>query len=319
MTELYPLLLEPTLHVKVWGGRKLQTEMNKPLPTGEPYGESWEVHDTSVVANGPLKGQTVGDLLQRYGADLIGRNHDPAEGLPLLVKLLDAADWLSVQVHPDDEQAAELEGQPRGKTEAWFILAADPTAKLIIGVQPGTDREAMAQAIRETRLDDLLVAADIIPGDVLYIPAGTVHAIGPGVLLYEIQQSSDTTYRLYDWGRMGLDGKPRPLHIDKGVRVSNVDSLPTVAHPDDGTQAEVRIVESQFFVTTLHRLHHGATQTLDTQGTHFHTLTCIAGAITVRQDGNEITLNQGQSALIPAAAGQYSLHGDGVVLRSHER
>ncbi len=310
---LYPLLLESTLHVKVWGGRKLAEIMGKPLPTEEPYGESWEVHDTSTVVNGPHAGHTVGDLLATYGDALVGPGNDAGDGMPLLVKLIDASQWLSVQDHPNDLQAAKLEGQPRGKTEAWVILAADAGAKLVIGVNPGTDRAAMAQAIRENRLEDLLVYAKISAGDVLYIPAGTVHAIGPGTLLYEIQQSSDTTYRLYDWGRMGLDGKPRELHIEKGVQVANVGSLPQVTHPD----GEI-VVQGDFFTTFRHTLTPNAPVALDTDRRYFHMLTCVDGEVQIRTNGETVNMFKGQSGLVPAAQGAYRLTGTGTVLRSSQ-
>ena len=177
---LYPLNLQPALHVKVWGGRKLESLMNKPLPSAEPYGESWEVHDSVQVSNGPLRGNSLGELTRQYGADLIGANNDPAAGFPLLAKMLNAEAWLSIQVHPNDEQAAALEGEPRGKTEAWVILLhAEPGAKLIIGLKPGTTRAQMAAAIRSNVLEEMLVYAEVQAGDVLYIPANTVHAPGP--------------------------------------------------------------------------------------------------------------------------------------------
>lgn len=316
LTPLYPLLLEPSLHVKVWGGRQLADVMGKPLPTDEPYGESWELHDSATIANGDLAGHCLGDVLALYGAALVGPGSDPADGFPLLVKLLDAADWLSVQVHPDDAQAAELEGQPRGKTEAWYILAADEGAQLVIGVKPGTDRDEMAAAIRDNRLEALLVYAEIRPGDSLYMPAGTVHAIGPGTLIYEVQQSSDTTYRLYDWGRPGLDGQPRPLHIDKGVGVSNTESLPRLRHNNLNSDTEQHIIEGEYFATALHLLAPTLSTPLDTGGDSFHVLTCITGRARISTDSATVAMQKGQTVLVPAALGQYTLAGQGRVLRS---
>ena len=219
---LYPLKLRPALHVKVWGGRRLAQLMRKRLPSAEPYGESWELHDSATVANGPLRGASLGDLARRFGAELIGCGQDPDDGVPLLAKLIDATDWLSIQAHPNDEQAQALEGERRGKTEAWVVLHAEVGARLVIGLQPGTRRDQMAEAIRSNRLEELLIFAEVATGDVLQIPANTVHALGPGLLIYEIQQASDTTYRLYDWGRLGLDGQPRELHIAKGLEVANL-------------------------------------------------------------------------------------------------
>lgn len=311
---LYPLLLVPSLHRKVWGGRKLFTEMNKPLPDDAPYGEAWELHDTSTVANGPLAGRPLSELITTYEADLIGDN-PLDEGLPLLAKLLDADDWLSVQVHPDDAQARDLEGDPRGKTEAWIILRAEPDAKLVIGVKPGTSRETMAQAIHDQQLEDYIVYAPVKAGDVLYVRANTVHAIGPGILLYEIQQSSNITYRLYDWGRMGLDGKPRELHIDKGVQVANVESVPDIqsAQPQ---QAIETLVDSDYFKTVRYRLDDD-THHIDTHG-RFHALTCVEGHLTVMQDGQSVVFTTGQTVMIPASLPDYTLSGTGVVLLSHQ-
>ena len=215
--SLYPIKLQPVLHVKVWGGRKLAERLNKTMPSTEPYGESWELHGAARVRNGSLRGRSLAELTREYGAELIGQGSDPADGFPLLAKFIDANDWLSIQVHPDDAQARLLEGEPRGKTEAWVVLDADEGAKLVIGLEPGSGREQLADAIQQNRLEDLLVYTEVKSGDVLYVPANTVHALGPGILIYEIQQSSDITYRLYDWGRMGLDGRPRELHIDKGL------------------------------------------------------------------------------------------------------
>jgi len=317
---LYPLLLNPALHVKVWGGRRLESIMGKTLPTDEPYGESWEMHDTAMVMNGPLAGQSLGEVLAQYGPDLVGPDHDPAEGLPLLAKILDADDWLSVQVHPDDEQARELEGQPRGKTEAWYVLDGEPGAKIVIGVQPGTTPEQMAAAIESNTLENLLVYAEVGPGDVLFVRAGTIHALGSGLLIYEIQQSSDTTYRLYDWGRLGLDGKPREMHIEKGKRVANLNTLPEIIHTAQNPAQVVEIVDSPFFVTRLYQLNDavGTHVDLDTGGTRFHILTCIDGLVSVSAGAIQIELAKGRTALIPASVGAYTLEGTGRVLCSYQ-
>lgn len=311
MTQpLYPLLLTPTLHVKVWGGRKLETVLGKMLPGDAPYGESWELHDTSTIANGEYAGKTLSDLIEHYGTDIIGYGFDVAEGLPLLVKLLDATEWLSVQVHPNDEQAKKLEGDPRGKTEAWIILASEPDAKLVIGVQPGTSQTQMAEAIRDGKLEDILEYATVEAGDVLYMPANTVHAIGPGILLYEVQQSSNVTYRLYDWGRLGLDGKARELHIDKGVQVSNLDTLPQVIQPNGDL-----LVNGEYFQTKRIMLS-AEEQLFNTDGA-FHSLTCVSGSINIQHPVETVTVAMGQTAFIPAALGEYQLAGTGTVFQSY--
>ena len=310
---LYPLKLQPALHVKVWGGRMLEEALNKRLPTADPYGESWELHDTVSVTNGPLAGTTLGELTQRYGAALIGDGNDPSEGFPLLAKFIHASQWLSIQVHPDDRQARELEGDPRGKTEAWVILQAAPGAKLVIGLEPGTSREQMAEAIRRNALEPLLVYAEVEAEDVLYIPANTVHALGPGLLIYEIQQASDITYRLYDWGRLGLDGMPRDLHIDKGVHVANLEALPRVEKRSGDL-----LVDGDYFRTWRHQVD-GDTLQINTEG-RFQCLTCIGGELFIRSDdGSEIGLSLGETVLIPASLAAVELRGRGKVLRSCQR
>ena len=307
---LYPLKLRPALHVKVWGGRRLATALGKALPTASPYGESWELHDTAVVANGKLRGRRLGDLARDYGADLIGAGNDPAQGIPLLAKFIDASDWLSIQVHPDDEQARALEGEPRGKTEAWVVLRADAGARLVIGLQPGTTRADMSDAIRRNRLEALLVYAEVKTGDVLYIPANRVHALGPGLLIYEIQQSSDITYRLYDWGRPGLDGQPRELHISKGASVANLESLPPVEQPEGEL-----IVAGEYFRTWRHELS-GEPINVETAN-RFQALTCIAGRVQVDCAGQApIVLSKGETGLTPACIPAFVLRGAGAVLRA---
>jgi len=312
---LYPLLLEPSLHIKVWGGRQLETQIGKTLPTQDPYGEAWELHETAKVTNGKLQGKTLREILHTYKHQLIGAHNDPAQGFPLLAKILDSSNWLSVQVHPNDEQAKTLEGDPRGKTEAWVILAAQPNSQLVIGVTPGTGRQTMAEAIRNNTLEDYLVYKTAQAGDVLFIPANTVHAIGPGLVIYEIQQSSDVTYRLYDWGRMGLDNKPRPLHIEKGVQVSNLDTLPTVYHPNTDGERMV-MISCDYFETTLHTLK-DSTQTIHTHNT-FHALTCIEGETEIYTTKEKVSSKLGQTVLIPAAIDQYSIQGRGKILCSYQ-
>jgi len=315
---LYPLKLQSTLHVKVWGGRKLATELGKPLPTEQPYGESWELHDTCLVTNGALRGANLGELTQQFGADLVGAGNDPADGMPLLAKFIDAGEWLSIQVHPDDAQAMALESEPRGKTEAWVVLDADPGARLVIGLQKGVTTQQLANSIKSNRLEELLVYTDATPGDLLYIPANTVHALGPGILVYEIQQSSDTTYRLYDWGRLGLDGQPRELHIDKGIQVANLESLPQVRQPGGDL-----LVDGEFFRAWRHTLDEGALE-LSTPG-RFQALSCIEGELRIEapgaagSDDDAIVLGKGQTGLIPACIASFSISGSGTLLRSAQR
>ena len=310
---LYPLKLSPALHTKIWGGRRLNTLMGKILPSAEPYGESWELHDTAKVANGPLRGKCLGELAREYGAELLGSGNDPEHGFPLLAKLIDATAWLSIQAHPNDEQAQRLEGDRRGKSEAWVVLHAEAGAKLVVGLRSGTTREEMAEAIGRNRLEELLVYVEVKAGDVLSIPANTIHALGPGLMIYEIQQASDVTYRLYDWGRLGLDGQPRALHIEKGVQVANLESLPRVLQP-----ASNLLVDGEFFRVWRHELTERELA-IESEG-RFQSLTCIAGKCLVEVRGQEaIALSLGETGLIPACLDAFQIRGAGAILRSSQR
>lgn len=310
---LYPMKLRPALHVKVWGGRRLADMMGKRLPTDEPYGESWELHDTALIANGPLRETRLGDAARDYGADLLGEGNTGGDGIPLLAKLIDAADWLSVQVHPNDEQAREFENEPRGKTEAWVILHAEPGAQLVIGARAGARRETVADAIQRNRLEALLVYAEVKSGDALYIPANTIHALGPGILVYEIQQSSDVTYRLYDWRRLGLDGRPRELHVERGLQVAKLEPPPRVRQLRNGL-----LVDGAYFRLWRHELAGDALK-IESNG-RFQSLTCIAGRVEAAAEGHdEIVLSKGETGLMPACVSEFEMRGQGAILRACQR
>ncbi len=210
MTELYPLLLKPQFRERIWGTRDLSPIYGE-VPGTEPIGEVWLTGDECEVANGPLAGTSLADLCRRYGRDLVGDTAREADRFPLLIKFLFPREKLSVQVHPDDEAARRM-GQPCGKTECWYVLKADPGARIALGLKSGATREQFAQAIREVRAEQLLNWVAIHAGEMFYVDAGTVHAIGPGSILVETQQNSDTTFRLYDYGR------PRELHVEQGLR-----------------------------------------------------------------------------------------------------
>ena len=311
--SLYPLKLSPALHAKIWGGRRLKTMMQKRLPTAELYGESWELHGSATVDNGRLRGKQLGDLAREYGAELLGSGNNPNDGFPLLAKLIDATEWLSIQVHPNDEQARSLEGDPRGKSEAWVVLHAEEGAQLVAGLRRGTTRERMSEAIRRERLKELLVYIEVKARDVLFIPANTIHALGPGLLIYEIQQASDVTYRLYDWGRLGLDGQPRELHIDKGREVANLDSRPRALQPTTDL-----LVDCDYFRVWRHVLTEQG-RAIETGG-RFQALTCIDGTCTVEAPGfKAIQLALGETGLIPACFDTFHIGGAGTILRSSQR
>ena len=212
MPDLYPLLLQPQFHERIWGARDLAPIYSREI-LGSPIGEAWLTGDGCRVANGPLAGKNLSDLSREFGPQLLGEAANHASRFPLLIKFLFPKDKLSVQVHPDDETAARL-GQPCGKTECWYVLRAEPGAQIGLGLKPGITKMDVERAIREVRMEQLLNWIDLQAGDMFYVDAGTVHAIGPGSVIVETQQNSDTTFRLYDYGR------PRQLHIESGLQAA---------------------------------------------------------------------------------------------------
>jgi mannose-6-phosphate isomerase len=209
MSALYPLLLRPQFVERPWGARDLSPVYRDHNCT-KPVGEVWLTGDNNCVANGPLAGRTLGELCREFGRSLVGELAREADRFPLLIKFLFSREKLSVQVHPDDEAARRV-GLPCGKTECWYVLAADPGAQVALGLKPGVTREQLARAIQEVRAEELLNWVSIYPGEMIYVDAGTVHTIGPGSILVETQQNSDTTYRLYDYGR------PREIHVEQAL------------------------------------------------------------------------------------------------------
>lgn len=212
MASLYPLRLHAELCERVWGTHDLAPVYSREI-TGNPIGEAWLTGDSCKVANGPLAGLSLGEISQRFGQELLGEAVGDCSRFPLLIKFLFPKDKLSVQVHPDDEAAARI-GQPCGKNECWYVLQAEPGAQIGLGLKSGTSKREVEQAIRETRLEQLLNWIQLSAGDLIYVEAGTVHTLGPGAVIVEIQQNSDTTYRLYDYGR------PRELHIAAGLEAT---------------------------------------------------------------------------------------------------
>ena len=227
MARVYPLIFEPIYKPRIWGGRNLERLLGKALPAGQAIGESWELadlpSDASVVANGPQKGRSLHEVMQRWGKDLLGSAGLYRGRFPLLIKFLDAEDILSVQVHPDKEAAAELGGDLDPKYEAWYVVEARPGAVIYCGLKAGVSREMLVAASRDGTVGDLLNKFEAHAGDCFYLPAGTVHALGAGLVIAEPQTPSDVTYRLFDWNRVDpKTGKGRELHLEQGIRVTRV-------------------------------------------------------------------------------------------------
>lgn len=301
---LAPITLKPRPESRVWGGRGLE-KLGRVLPSG-PVGESWEVHGELMVARGEWAGRTLDELVRELGSDFLGPGCE-SDSFPLLAKWLDCQDWLSVQVHPDDDLARELSGDPRqrGKTECWFVHSAEPEARLVHGLVAGTRPEDLSC---DRSLIELLDYRPARAADVFVIPAGTVHALGPGLLLYEVQQSSDLTYRLYDWDRPGLDGKPRPLHWEEALAVLR--RVPPYQAPPvpEGTVGVVRVNTPYFVVEELTGEHAWTPE-------RFEILTAFEGqAGLVSQAGSE-RLAEGEARVLPATVGRVEVRG-GRVLRT---
>src|SRR5215472_1402742 len=224
---LYPLTFRPIFKERVWGGRDLERLFRKPLPASSLIGESWEIADRpgdiSLIDNGPLAGRDLRWLMEQHRAELLGAATAPQGKFPLLIKILDARQTLSVQVHPPARHAARLGGEP--KTELWYIAAAAPDAKLFVGLKRGVSRADFETKIRNGSVAECLHSISVKAGDAMFLPSGRVHAIGAGLVIFEIQQNSDTTYRVFDWNRAGLDGKPRPLHVAESLASIDFDDF----------------------------------------------------------------------------------------------
>lgn len=315
----YPLHFRPDFKERVWGGRALE-RFGFDVPPGA-IGEGWMIadhpHGVSRVTNGPLAGQGLDAVRENYGTEWFGSEGGKSPGgrFPLLVKLLDCNDDLSVQVHPSDHYQGLPPGEP-GKTEMWYVLSAKPGAQIIYGLAPGVTRESMAQAIDEGRIMDTLQVVPVQAGDSFYIPAGTVHALCAGVLVAEIQQNSDTTYRLYDYNRPGLDGKPRELHIEDSLRVTDFEGRgATRVKTDDAAPGEwLTLAISPYFVTEKGVVH-GEWQLATTPESFVIIIVC-EGEGTIGWPEGSVHAKPGDCFLLPATLGAYTLDGAMTVLRS---
>ncbi len=312
---MYPLLFEPFLRTMVWGGEKIAPF--KGITTNIPkIGESWEIsgyreHQTPV-ANGKYAGMLLNDLVALKKGELVGEKvyREYGDEFPLLIKFIDARADLSIQVHPDDALARELHGEnARGKTEMWYVVGADPGAYLLSGLARPMTPETYVEHIENHTITDVLARHRIAPGDVFFLPAGRIHAIGAGSFIAEIQQTSDLTYRIYDYGRLGLDGMPRQLHTDKAKRAIDYTVYPSYKTDYKAVKnGETPLVNCPFFTTSLFALDEADAvtkkdlRTLDS----FVTLICVEGAGTLTDHEPEgdfsLSLRRGQSVLIPATS-----------------
>ncbi|HVY71191.1 MAG TPA: type I phosphomannose isomerase catalytic subunit [Verrucomicrobiae bacterium] len=309
---LYPFTFHPVLKERVWGGRKLGQLYHKELPAQNPVGESWEITDrpegVSVIANGPLAGKDLRWLMEHHAEELLGEAPKANGRFPWLVKILDARQVLSLQVHPPAGIARELGGEP--KTEMWFVTEADEGAEILAGLKPGVEREEFRRKAEDGSVAECFHRLPVRMGDVMFLPSGRVHALGAGLVIFEIQQNSDTTYRVFDWNRRGLDGRPRELHLEQSMRCIDfgdiepglVSSQVTMAGPI-GNRALVR--HHLFHIdewtaseaTSLPARKEGALQVFGV----------VAGGLTVAAANEQVYLAPGQFCLLPASLERVSL------------
>ncbi len=310
MNPVYPLLFKPVYQNYIWGGDRIPRTFNRKLPDGI-YAESWEVSDRpegmSVIENGALAGQSLAEVIQREPETYVGAVGD-GHRFPLLIKLIDARETLSVQVHPNDESAELCGGE--AKTEMWYVLAADDGACVYAGLKPTVSEKVFREAVEHNSLGELLNVLPVKAGDAIFMPGGRVHAIGAGCLLLEVQQNSNTTYRIYDWGRVGADGQPRPLHLEQALSVMEwSDATPSRVEPrllGHMEQNELReILACPLF--RMERLTLKEAWPTAHDGLSFQVLFVQKGAVSVCTDTDEVKLQAGTCCMIPAALTAYSI------------
>ena len=302
---LYPFVFEPIFKDRIWGGRELERLYAKHLPANQPIGESWEISDrpgdASVIANGPLAGKDLRWLMENHSDDLLGSARAPGDRFPLLVKILDARDKLSLQVHPSAESAVKYGGEP--KTEMWYFTRAEPWSEIFAGLRRGVTRAEFEQKLSAGTVADCFHRIPVRQGDALFLPSGRVHALGAGVVLFEVQQNSDTTYRVFDWNRAGLDGKPRELHIPQAMAsIDFTDFEPgltstAVVHGPNYT-TRVIVANPLFKVNeiTLRDRDYALPRTPRPQ-----IIGLVSGQVAVSDGRNSVELSPGRFCLVPAS------------------
>ena len=305
MKELYPLKFKPVFKDKIWGGQQIKTRLNMDYGALDNCGEAWVISgvegNQTLVQNGFLAGNELNEIVEVYMGDLVGEANFEQFGnaFPLLIKFIDAADWLSIQVHPDDELAAKR-NIGKGKTEMWYILGAQPNAELISGFNQAVDAESYLKHLENGSLKQILNVEKVQAEDVFFMPAGRVHAIGPGTLLAEIQQTSDTTYRIYDWDRKDAQGNSRDLHTKEALEAidfTSVSQYKTDYKPLNNST--VPVVSCPQFTTNMVQLDQGMEKNLELMDS-FVIYICVAGKGTITWTGGELSMQAGESVLVPA-------------------
>jgi mannose-6-phosphate isomerase len=303
---LYPLTFHPIFKERIWGGRELEKLYGKKLPPGKVIGESWEIsdrpNDESIIANGKFAGKSLRWLMENHASELLG-DAKPASGnrFPLLIKILDAREKLSLQVHPPASKAAELKGEP--KTEMWFIAAAAPGAELFVGLKRGVTRTEFEQKISDGSVAECFHRVPVRAGDTMFLPSGRVHAIGDGLVIFEIQQNSDTTYRVFDWNRVGLDGKPRDLHVAQSLAsIDFNDFEPKLVGEKSSGDDKIKsrsLVRDPLFNVEHFDIKSGASVKLKPR--KLQIIAVVRGELEVKSESVPIKLFAGQFCLVPAS------------------
>jgi mannose-6-phosphate isomerase len=309
---LYPLTFHAIFQERIWGGRNLETLYGKKLPPGKVIGESWEISDradaNSVVATGSLAGRSLADLMASHREAIMGRARSPEGRFPLLIKLLDAQDNLSLQVHPPQHLAADLGG--RAKTEMWYVSTAEPGALLYAGLRHGVTPDEFADKTRNGTVAECFHQLPVHEGDSLFLPSGRVHALGKGLVIFEIQQNSDTTYRVFDWNRVDASGKPRQLHVEESLKCIDFEDFEPSLTNGESKRLTDRVLtrplarHALFAVDVLDIAAHGEFRE---QITEPRVVGVVSGSVDIPHAAQPVSLNSGQFALIPAALGELRL------------
>lgn len=290
-----PIFFRPIYQERVWGARNLEGALGRKLPGKQPIGEAWEVVDRpeaqSIVAGGKYDGLAIRELISKHGEAVMGEGYDPARPFPILIKWLDCADRLSLQVHPPASIAPALGGEP--KTENWYIAQCEPGASLIVGLKRGATREEFERRLAEETLEECIHRFPVKAGDSILVESGRLHAIDAGNLILEIQQNSDTTYRVYDWGRVGLDGKPRQLHVEQSLKSIRWDDFEPNAMTTDGPGAA--LAECPEFRLTKYAMPVDAVP-LELPAGAVRLLSVVEGAV----EANGVKVSRGDNVLLPA-------------------
>ena len=314
--KLYPLQFEPILKERIWGGTKLKTYLNKPI-TSDITGESWEIstveNDVSVIANGFLKGKSLNDVINELPKAVLGTKVYEQFGkqFPLLFKYLDAREDLSIQLHPNDALAQKLHNS-FGKTEMWYVMQADADAQLIVGFKEESSPEAYLKHIHDKTIVDILDAKKVKQGDVFFLETGTIHAIGAGIVIAEIQQTSDITYRIYDFDRVDANGNHRELHVDLSLEAINYETIEAQKFYSKTENVANTVVDCRYFTTNFIPLE--GTMTIAKNGTSFTVYMCVDGDFQLTIDNQVYGYKKGDTVLLPAILTHFELSGKASIL-----